>query len=90
MKRKKITQEEFEYRFWMSSNDTTHWWLCEVFMRLGYYDEFKKFWHEINIKKYVYAHNYANNGQIFCGDAVAMFRLMIAQEFIEQYNEGLI
>jgi hypothetical protein len=90
MRRKKITQEEFEKVFWFWSlhNDSVvQWSLCFVFRCLGVAPEFEKFWDEVNTKPWIHAGTYMHKGA--SEEEIAMFRLMIAQEFIKQYNEGL-
>lgn len=93
MRKTKIMQEEFEREFWHIHDDQeykyyVHQPLCSLFSDLGVKEEFQKFWREVNIK----GHNFVSEYFGIClyrSEKVALLRLMIAQEFIEQFNNGL-
>jgi len=83
----KITQEEFEDEFWIHEQ-FNHRHLCAVFNGFGVLSEFRRFWNQINIKNYFLASEYTLSVPRVRAEA-AMLRLMIAQEFIAQFNERL-
>jgi len=97
VKRRKITQREFEKVFWDRPKELEHEWLCFAFGNLGHtrgedylngktIGAFNKFYSEINYKGFDALSDYFNHYPYAFGEA--MLRLMVAQEFIEQWNEG--
>ena len=84
MRQRKITQKEFEKRLWRGgSSSVDHDCLCLVFNS----KDFDDFWKEVNSRKRNFAWQYFKHK--YTHEEAAMFRLMIAQEFIKQFNEGL-
>jgi len=98
VRKKKITKKEFEKAFWMLDEakiidrgiscvmDMYHLGLCATFRELCDGMDFRVFWKEMNFRSYLYASDYLDVSTL---EESAMFRLMIAQEFIEQFNKGL-
>lgn len=93
MRKTPITQEEFERAFWFDENGESllHECLCRVFVELHAGFEFIKFWSKINTEEFLSADEYLD---LKLWDTRGLylsstFRLMIAQEFIEQFNSSL-
>jgi hypothetical protein len=91
MRTRKITQKEFERAFWIGRTINSHLVLCTVFCEIiGAPDIFPIFWKRINVKKFDLASRYLDMPYSSDNwDERAMFRLMIAQEFINQFNNDL-
>ena len=88
MRKTKITQKGFERVFWLNKKTHEHRPLCHVFSRLKCGQDFQIFWDEINYKKYHVASWYLSD-YLLRYEIRATWRLMIAQEFIEQFNKGI-